>query len=140
MQEGECFLRLLMHLDRTAYRYGTPTAGGTNASIPPRAFPPSSVSVSLLLFSLCLPFPLFFCRLAPLHTVVCRWSGGAPSHLWRQDFFEKLLDYMCSGPVVAMVWEGTNVIAGGRKVIPGRFCRGDRPRPRLPLPTYPRAQ
>eukprot|EP00752_Nemacystus_decipiens_P008884 g7929.t1 len=32
-------------------------------------------------------------------------------------FFEELLDYMCSGPVVAMVWEGTNVIAGGRKML-----------------------
>ncbi|CAB1118968.1 unnamed protein product [Ectocarpus sp. CCAP 1310/34] len=34
-----------------------------------------------------------------------------------KDFFEKLLDYMCSGPVVAMVWEGHNVIAGGRKLL-----------------------
>ncbi|CAM9538185.1 unnamed protein product [Hapterophycus canaliculatus] len=32
-------------------------------------------------------------------------------------FFEKLLEYMCSGPVVAMVWEGTDVIAGGRKML-----------------------
>ncbi|CAN0241415.1 unnamed protein product [Ectocarpus fasciculatus] len=34
-----------------------------------------------------------------------------------KEFFEKLLDYMCSGPVVAMVWEGHNVIAGGRKLL-----------------------
>ncbi|CAM9574353.1 unnamed protein product [Scytosiphon promiscuus] len=34
-----------------------------------------------------------------------------------KEFFDKLLDYMCSGPVVAMVWEGTNVIAGGRKML-----------------------
>eukprot|EP00904_Undaria_pinnatifida_P003841 jgi/Undpi1/13458/HiC_scaffold_8.g03117.m1 len=34
-----------------------------------------------------------------------------------KDFFENLLNYMCSGPVVAMVWEGTNVIAGGRKLL-----------------------
>lgn len=39
-----------------------------------------------------------------------------------QEFFGSLLEYMCSGPVVAMVWEGTNVIAGGRKV---RVYRGD---------------
>ncbi|CAN0100383.1 unnamed protein product, partial [Laminaria digitata] len=41
-----------------------------------------------------------------------RWPSFTP-----QDFFEKLLSYMCSGPVVAMVWEGTNVIAGGRKLL-----------------------
>lgn len=47
-------------------------------------------------------------------STVLRYSVLVLSSL--QEFFEKLLDYMCSGPVVAMVWEGTNVIAGGRKV------------------------
>nr|ADR30797.1 nucleoside diphosphate kinase 2 [Hevea brasiliensis] len=34
-----------------------------------------------------------------------------------KPFFEGLVDYIISGPVAAMVWEGKNVVATGRKII-----------------------
>ena len=34
-----------------------------------------------------------------------------------KGFFAGLIQYMTSGPVVAMVWEGTNVVAEGRKML-----------------------
>lgn len=34
-----------------------------------------------------------------------------------RPFFGSLVDFITSGPVVAMVWEGDGVIAGARKVI-----------------------
>jgi nucleoside-diphosphate kinase len=34
-----------------------------------------------------------------------------------KGFFPKLLSYVSSGPVVAMVWEGTDVVAQSRKLI-----------------------
>ena len=34
-----------------------------------------------------------------------------------KSFFPKLMGYMTSGPVVAMVWEGKNVVAAGRKML-----------------------
>ncbi|CAI9101223.1 OLC1v1038495C1 [Oldenlandia corymbosa var. corymbosa] len=34
-----------------------------------------------------------------------------------KPFFSSLVDYIISGPVVAMVWEGKNVVATGRKII-----------------------
>ncbi|KDP22482.1 hypothetical protein JCGZ_26313 [Jatropha curcas] len=34
-----------------------------------------------------------------------------------KPFFEGLVEYIISGPVVAMVWEGKNVVATGRKII-----------------------
>eukprot|EP00567_Pseudictyota_dubia_P014682 CAMPEP_0197457826 /NCGR_PEP_ID=MMETSP1175-20131217/47142_1 /TAXON_ID=1003142 /ORGANISM="Triceratium dubium, Strain CCMP147" /LENGTH=154 /DNA_ID=CAMNT_0042992287 /DNA_START=17 /DNA_END=481 /DNA_ORIENTATION=- len=34
-----------------------------------------------------------------------------------KPFFGGLVDYMTSGPVVAMVWSGTGVVAGGRKLL-----------------------
>ncbi|TMW69471.1 hypothetical protein Poli38472_001627 [Pythium oligandrum] len=34
-----------------------------------------------------------------------------------KPFFPGLITYMTSGPVVAMVWEGTNVVAMGRKML-----------------------
>ncbi|KAL8119338.1 nucleoside diphosphate kinase 1-like [Apium graveolens] len=34
-----------------------------------------------------------------------------------KPFFRKLVDYIISGPVVAMVWEGKNVVTTGRKII-----------------------
>ena len=34
-----------------------------------------------------------------------------------KPFFGKLVDYIISGPVVAMVWEGKNVVLTGRKII-----------------------
>jgi len=34
-----------------------------------------------------------------------------------QGFFNDLIAYFTSSPVVAMVWEGSNVVAGGRKLM-----------------------
>ncbi|CAN0242609.1 unnamed protein product, partial [Phaeothamnion confervicola] len=34
-----------------------------------------------------------------------------------KPFFPKLMQYMCSGPVVAMVWEGKDVVKQGRKML-----------------------
>ena len=34
-----------------------------------------------------------------------------------KPFFNGLVEYIVSGPVVAMVWEGKNVVATGRKII-----------------------
>ncbi|KAL3516831.1 hypothetical protein ACH5RR_023733 [Cinchona calisaya] len=34
-----------------------------------------------------------------------------------KPFFTGLVDYIISGPVVAMVWEGKNVVTTGRKII-----------------------
>ena len=34
-----------------------------------------------------------------------------------KPFFGGLVSYMCSGPVVAMVWEGKDVVKTGRKII-----------------------
>lgn len=34
-----------------------------------------------------------------------------------KPFFNGLVEYIVSGPVVAMVWEGKNVVLTGRKII-----------------------
>ena len=34
-----------------------------------------------------------------------------------KKFFPGLIDYMTSGPVCAMVWEGKNVVKEGRKML-----------------------
>lgn len=34
-----------------------------------------------------------------------------------KPFFNGLVEYIVSGPVVAMVWEGKNVVVTGRKII-----------------------
>ena len=39
------------------------------------------------------------------------------SDLSTKPFFNGLVEYICSGPVVAMVWEGKNVVTTGRKII-----------------------
>lgn len=39
------------------------------------------------------------------------------SALKGKGFFPKLVEYMLSGPVVAMVWEGKDVVAVGRKML-----------------------
>ncbi len=39
------------------------------------------------------------------------------SDLSGRGFFRGLIDYMSSGPVCCMVWEGTNVVAEGRKML-----------------------
>ncbi len=35
----------------------------------------------------------------------------------QKPFFPKLVQYMLSGPVVCMVWEGKSVVATGRKML-----------------------
>ena len=37
--------------------------------------------------------------------------------LSEKPFFKGLVDYIVSGPVLAMVWEGKNVVKGGRTLI-----------------------
>jgi nucleoside-diphosphate kinase len=39
------------------------------------------------------------------------------SDLSSKPFFGALVDYICSGPVVAMVWEGKGAVATGRAMI-----------------------
>ncbi|CAN6486834.1 unnamed protein product [Victoria cruziana] len=39
------------------------------------------------------------------------------SDLSAKPFFNILVEYIISGPVVAMVWEGKNVVGTGRKII-----------------------
>eukprot|EP00177_Eucheuma_denticulatum_P000983 GFKZ01001775.1.p1 GENE.GFKZ01001775.1~~GFKZ01001775.1.p1 ORF type:complete len:151 (-),score=16.88 GFKZ01001775.1:98-550(-) len=39
------------------------------------------------------------------------------SDLSDKPFFGTLVDYICSGPVVAMAWEGNGVVLTGRKII-----------------------
>ncbi|XP_060673089.1 nucleoside diphosphate kinase 1 [Ziziphus jujuba] len=34
-----------------------------------------------------------------------------------KPFFSGLVDYIISGPVVAMIWEGKNVVTTGRKIV-----------------------
>jgi len=34
-----------------------------------------------------------------------------------KPFFAGLVEFICSGPVVAMVWTGLNVVKGGRALI-----------------------
>lgn len=34
-----------------------------------------------------------------------------------KPFFDGLVEYIISGPVVAMIWEGKNVVLTGRKII-----------------------
>nr|XP_060642223.1 nucleoside diphosphate kinase, mitochondrial [Anolis sagrei ordinatus] len=54
-------------------------------------------------------------------------------HLQKKPFYQELVQYMTSGPVVAMVWEGHNVVMASRAMVgetnpaeakPGTF-RGD---------------
>jgi nucleoside-diphosphate kinase len=42
----------------------------------------------------------------------------------RRPFFGPLVEYICSGPVVAMAWEGKGVVLTGRKII-GATLRSD---------------
>eukprot|EP01024_Parvocaulis_polyphysoides_P063182 TRINITY_DN7277_c0_g1_i1.p2 TRINITY_DN7277_c0_g1~~TRINITY_DN7277_c0_g1_i1.p2 ORF type:complete len:190 (+),score=12.74 TRINITY_DN7277_c0_g1_i1:106-675(+) len=38
-------------------------------------------------------------------------------HLKSKPFFPDLVEYLCSGPVVCMVWAGKNIVVSGRKII-----------------------
>jgi nucleoside-diphosphate kinase len=41
-----------------------------------------------------------------------------------KPFFPHFLDYMCSGPVVPMVWEGVNAVKTGRAMLGACMCNG----------------
>jgi len=57
--------------------------------------------------------------LAGLKTVICDKQRAEEHYkeLADKPFFPKLVDYICSGPVVCMIWEGTDVVKAGRKLI-----------------------
>jgi nucleoside diphosphate kinase len=67
------------------------------------------------------PLPCHLC--APhsyTHTYMSYVLFLLPSALYPMPcigFFPKLMDYMGSGPVVAMVWEGKNVVKTGRQML-----------------------
>jgi nucleoside-diphosphate kinase len=44
------------------------------------------------------------------------------SDLSAKPFFKDLVDYIISGPVVCMVWEGPGVVKSGRKLIGYAHC------------------
>lgn len=44
-------------------------------------------------------------------------AAGHYADLSKKPFFQGLVDYFSSGPVVAMVWEGLNAVAGGRTLL-----------------------
>lgn len=49
-----------------------------------------------------------------------QWKSSFQIHyqeLQGKPFFKDLVDYMSSGPVVAMVWEGLDVIKQGRQML-----------------------
>eukprot|EP00388_Colpodella_angusta_P042292 GDKK01055825.1.p1 GENE.GDKK01055825.1~~GDKK01055825.1.p1 ORF type:complete len:115 (+),score=2.20 GDKK01055825.1:2-346(+) len=38
-------------------------------------------------------------------------------HLKEEPFFGKIISFMSSGPIVAMVWEGKNIVQAGRTML-----------------------
>ena len=44
-------------------------------------------------------------------------AAGHYADLAARPFFPGLVEYFSSGPIIAMVWEGHNVIKGGRKLV-----------------------
>ncbi|KAG4933041.1 hypothetical protein JHK87_047043 [Glycine soja] len=47
----------------------------------------------------------------------CLWFQEHYKDLKQNSFFPKLIDYITSGPVVCMAWEGVGVVASARKLI-----------------------
>lgn len=74
---------------------------------------------------LCLPVfsvLFFFCFISrilglKLVSVDRAFAEKHYADLSAKPFFSGLVDYIISGPVVAMVWEGKNVVTTGRKII-----------------------
>jgi nucleoside-diphosphate kinase len=62
---------------------------------------------------------LIFCPAAALElkTVDRALAEKHYEDLSSKPFFAGLVDYILSGPVVAMVWEGKGVVLTGRKII-----------------------
>ena len=59
----------------------------------------------------------FFLRGMKMMSVEKAHAEKYYADLSSKPFFGDLVDYMCSGPVVCMVWEGKEVVKTGRKII-----------------------
>ena len=59
----------------------------------------------------------FFLRGMKMMSVEKAHAEKHYADLSSKPFFGDLVDYMCSGPVVCMVWEGKEVVKTGRKII-----------------------
>ena len=49
------------------------------------------------------------------------------AHLQGREFFERMMEYMTSGPVCAMVWRGPLVVTEGRKILGATYPADWRP-------------
>ena len=59
----------------------------------------------------------FYLRGVKMMSVTKQHAEKHYADLSSKPFFGDLVDYMCSGPVVCMVWEGKEVVKTGRKII-----------------------
>ncbi|XWS45806.1 hypothetical protein CRYUN_Cryun14cG0011000 [Craigia yunnanensis] len=59
----------------------------------------------------------FYLKGLKLITVDRSFAEKHYADLSAKPFFNGLVDYIISGPVVAMIWEGKNVVTTGRKII-----------------------
>ncbi|ONK56307.1 uncharacterized protein A4U43_C10F6490 [Asparagus officinalis] len=59
----------------------------------------------------------FYLKAMKLITVERAFAEKHYEDLSSKPFFAGLVEYIISGPVVAMVWEGKNVVLTGRKII-----------------------
>ena len=59
----------------------------------------------------------FYLRGMKMMSVTKEHAEKHYADLSSKPFFGDLVDYMCSGPVVCMVWEGKEVVKTGRKII-----------------------
>ncbi|XP_004515334.1 nucleoside diphosphate kinase 1 [Cicer arietinum] len=59
----------------------------------------------------------FYLKGLKLQNVERAFAEKHYSDLSAKPFFSGLVDYIVSGPVVAMIWEGKNVVLTGRKII-----------------------
>ena len=59
----------------------------------------------------------FYLKGLKLVTVDRPFAEKHYADLSAKPFFSGLVDYIVSGPVVAMIWEGKNVVTTGRKII-----------------------
>ncbi|TYH06566.1 hypothetical protein ES288_A08G164600v1 [Gossypium darwinii] len=59
----------------------------------------------------------FYLKGLKLITVDQSFAEKHYADLSAKPFFNGLIEYIISGPVVAMIWEGKNVVTTGRKII-----------------------
>ena len=60
---------------------------------------------------------LFVCVALKLEQITKSFAEKHYEDLAGKPFFPGLVDYVSSGPVVAMVWQGKGVVLTGRKII-----------------------